>query len=508
MSGQTLSDAERERLRATVRGMLEEAEAVLSAVPAEEQPHSTEEDVAVCYARLGDFASAMRLVDHWSDQYDRANTLMSIATCLRHLGNQSDALATIEEAIVATRLSECRDSMIWRLTTLTELLIDWGESSRARSLLSETTAIAREAIDPDALCGPSWMTELIECQLRLSGSSAAEQVVSELLDHLPGYRWVQLQNIAHWLATAGRFDDAVELAKSIPELPLRASALHGIADAHESREIATTILLECASLYAHRLDPDGRAAGLRSLAKSMHGRSMDSDAKQSLLAARDSLMELSSLYYRAIFLADLAPDFADTGRPDDVRETLALAEQVVDTTPDPSSRMYQCIAIAEAYLKIGDRDKARSRFEAAAAFASAADEDNEEFWLPCEVVDSAAQAGFTELAHSIADDLTSDRRIHALAMIAEAALSYEKHETAQRLVEEMLQLITELDDPESKADNLCHISLKQLRLSDLDNAVVTARSIDNEFTEQRAGAFMHIASMLLDQLGAPTGERP
>ncbi len=480
---------------------------MLDAVPAEEQPHHTEEVVAVCYARLGDFASARRLVDRWSDHYIRTHLLMSIAICQWKFGKHSDALNTTEEAIASARMNECKDSGISQLVVLSDILMAWGESSAARDLLSETETIAREAIDPAALCGPSWMTELVECQLRLSGSSAAEQIVSDLLDHLPGYRWVQMQNIAHWLATAGRFRDAIELAKSIPELPLRASALHGIADAHESREIAATILLECASLYAQVLDPDGRAAGLRSLAKSMHGRAMGSDAKQALLAARDSLMELSSLYYRAKFLADLAPDFTDIGRPDDAHATLALAEQVVDASPDPSGKPYQCIAIAEAYLKLGDRDKGRSVFEAAAAFAWAADAGNEEFWLPCEVVDSAAHAGFTELAQSIADELTGECRIYALAKITEAVLSHQKHETAQRHVAEMLQLTSELDDGESRAENLCYISLKYMKLNDLNTAILTARSIDREFKCQRASAFVHIASLLLDQLGAPTDER-
>lgn len=503
MSEKRLSDGERERQRGMVRELLEEAEAVLDALPADEKPHHTEEVVAVCYARLGDVAAARRLVDRWSDHYVRTYVLKSIAICQWKFGDGTGALKTVGEAVASARLNKCKDSGISQLVHLTDTLIASGESSAARDLLSETTTLARGAIDPEATCGLSWMTELVECELRLSGTSAAEQVVSELLDHLPSYRLVQMQNIVHRMAREGSFRNAIELAESIPDMTLRAGALHGIADAHETREIATEILRECVNLYATRQDPDGRAAGLRDLAMSMHAKAMDSDSRKSLLAARDSLMEFSSLYYRAKFLANLASDFFEIGRPDDARETLVLAEQVVDMTPDPSSRMYQCIAIAEAYLKIGDRDEGRSRFEAAAAFAWAADEDNEEFWLPCEVVDSAAQAGFTELAQAIADELTGERRIFALAKIVEPMLSRQSDDTVREILAEIMQLTSQLDDRESQADNLSYFSLEHAKLNDLDTALLCAREIGMDFASTRAGALVNIASNLLDRLGAP-----
>ncbi len=214
-------------------------------------------------------------------------------------------------------------------------------------------------------------------------------------------------------------------------------------------------------------------------------------------------MEFSSLYYRAQFLANLASDFSEIGRPDDARETLALAEQVVDMTPDPSSRMYQCIAIAEAYLRIGDRDKARSSFEAAAAFAWAADENHEEFWLPCEVVESAAEAGLTSLAQSIADELTGERRIFALAKIIEPMLFPENDDTIRATLAEIMQLTVQLDDRESQADNLSYLSLEHAKLNDLDSALLCAREIGMEFVSARAAALVNVASNLLDRLGAP-----
>lgn len=507
MIGQTLSDAERERLRSTVRELLEEAEAVLDVVPAEEQPHHTEEVVAVCYARLGDFATARRLVDRWSDQYDRADILMSIAILQRRIAHDSEALKTLEDAILASHLGGDRDSKIGQLAEIVQLLIKWRETSRAYDLLAETTAIAKSAIDPNEKFPSTWVEELIDFYIQLSDWSSAKSLAEDLLQNLPSYRFSQIGDIAVGLAKSEQFDEAVRLAQSIPDALTRTHAMHAIADANTAHQTVTEILRECFGAYQQEEDHECRALNLKSLAKSMSARSLRDDAVRSLISARESVLLMSSYYYRTLHFAGLASDFIDLGHLGDARDTLRIAEEVAAASPHKNAKSYQCIAIAKQYIKLGDRAKAQSLVEAAEEFAWVQEVDHEMPWLPCEVVDDISALGFIEIARSITERLTGERRIYALLKIADALCELEGSPAGLSDLSEIIERNAMLDDAEDRAENERWISVAFLEREDLDTAIRFARSIDKGFVIPSVMAFVDIASNLLDRLGAPTHDR-
>jgi len=503
LSEQKLSDGERERLRGMVRELLEEAEAVLDAVPVEEQPHHTEEVVAVCYARLGDFAAARRLVDRWTDQCDRADILVPISKCQRVLSNQSVALTTIHDAAEAAKLGEDVDSRIGQLAEIARLLNEWGETSRSRSVLTEATRIATAAADPCARRPMTSVDELIDGYIQLSDWSMAESVAEDLLREFPDYRSSPIRGIAAGLAKAGEIDEAIRLAQSIPELLTRTHAMHAIADAKTADQTAIEILRECFGAYQQEEDHECRALKLKSLATSMSARSLRDDAVRSLISARESVLLMSSYYYRTLHLAGLASDFIDLGHLEDARDTLRIAEEVAAASPHKNAKSYQCIAIAKQYIKLGDKAKARSLIEAAEQFAWVQEVDHEMPWLPCEVVDDISTLGFIEIARSITEYLTGERRIYALLTIADSLCELEGNRTGLSDLSEAVEQNSLLDDAEQQAENERWISVAFLKRDDLDTAIRFARNIDKRFVIPSVMAFVDIASNLLDRLGAP-----
>lgn len=503
MSEQTLSDAERERLRATVRELLEQAEAVLDAMPAEEQPHHTEEVVAVCYARLGDFAAARRLVDRWSDQYDRADILMPIAICQIKAGRRSAALKTLDDARSAASDVKDLDSRIEQLAGIARLLIEWEEYGQALDLLSEASAIGNAAVDPSAMCVPSWVEELIDCYIELSDWSMAKSLANDLLRNLPDHQFGCHGAIAAGLAKAGEIDEAIRLAQSIPDALPRTQAIHAIADAKTADQTASEILRECFGAYQQEEDHECRALNLKSLATSMSARSLRDDAVRSLISARESVLLMSSHYYRTLHLADLASDFIDLGHLEDARDTLRIAEEVAAASPHKNAKSYQCIAIAKQYIKLGDKAKARSLIEAAEEFAWVQEVDHKMPWLPCEVVDDILTLGCFGIARSITDRLTGERRIYALLKIADLLCDLEGNRTGLSELSDAVEQTSLLDDAEQRAEYERWISVAFLERDDLDTAIRFARNIDKRFVIPSVMAFVDIASNLLDRLGAP-----
>ena len=502
-----LSDAERDRLRATVRELLEEAEVALDAVPTEEQPHFTEEDVAVCHARLGDFAAARRIVDRWSDQYDRADILIAVSKCQRILSNQAVALATLDDALDAARLGQDLDSRIEQLAEIARLLNEWGETSRSRSVLTEATRIATAAADPCARRPMTSVDELIDGYIQLSDWSTAESVAEDLLREFPDYRSSPISDIAAGLAKAGEIDEAIRLAQSIPELLTRTHAMHAIADAKTADQTAIEILRECFGAYQQEEDHECRALNLKSLATSMSARSLRDDAVRSLISARESVLLMSSYYYRTLHLAGLASDFIDLGHLEDARDTLRIAEEIAAASPHKNAKSYQCIAIAKQYIKFGDKAKARSLIEAAEEFAWVQELGHELPWLPCEVVDDISTLGFFGIARSITERLTGERRIYALLKIADSLCDLEGNRTGLSDLSEAVEQSSLLDDAEQRAENERWISVSFLKRDDLDSAIRFARSLDKRFVLPSVMAYVDIASDLLNRLGAPDPDK-
>ncbi|MCZ7567019.1 MAG: hypothetical protein M5U01_00265 [Ardenticatenaceae bacterium] len=548
--GSVQGDWEREEARNALvaalarAGRFGEAAEIVHTIQEEGAETKPLRELSAALARAGRFDEAAEAGRAIRDDWGRAEALIELARALVQAGDDRVS-AVFEEAAEAVRMMEDGRVQSWMLSDLAEVLVQarrwdeaaetarsiWGEEERLRALHGVAAAMNR--------AGERRAGSLFE------EAAETERSLEDLRVHAVPFR-----ELVAALTQAGRFDEAMVLARSIQLTWERVTALSelGVALAQTDESKARTVLDEALALgrnaprfaawekpslhdLERALASTGRFEELAELAQLIQekwGRSpgerwlvavvarlfpglanrklfhsgdwLHAEALRTLVAglvqagrldeAAEITRSIQVDWERAAALRELATALAQAGdRP--ARPVFDEALQVARSVQDDERRAAALRALAAALARAGDR-QADSVFGEAAASVASIPYERERAKALRDLTAALAQARRFDEAAEIARTIEDgERRAEALAELA-VAIAQAGDRRARWIFDEAAQATRAVEGRGLKAKALCELAAALAQAGDrragavFGEAAQVARTLQNHVDRTNA----------------------
>ncbi|MEM2191712.1 MAG: tetratricopeptide repeat protein, partial [Archaeoglobaceae archaeon] len=279
-----------------------------------------------------------------------------------------------------------------------------------------------------------------------------------------------LKRVAVALAEAGRFDEALKVARSIPYEYSRSWALISIAKALAEAGKFDKALEVAKSIFS---EPH-RSIALREVAKVIAEAGRFDEA---LKVARDIYDEYSRLWA----LKEVAIALAKAGRSEEANEIFDEALKVARSISDKFDRSTALEVVARALAEVGRSEEANEILDEALKAARSISDEIRRSAVLDSIARDLAEAGRFDEALKVARDIISDRlRSIALISIAEALAEAGRFDEALKFARSLS------DGLYTRSSALSSVAKVIAEAGRFDEALEVARGIYNEYYRSTA----------------------